>query len=143
MDEIAIRYFHFLGILCLTGALVVEHVTLASEIGQQQLRRLVIVDAIYGVSAGVVLLAGLALWLWVGKPAAFYTESWVFHLKLSVFFAVALLSLYPTIFFIRNRKNKADVISIPTSIIVIVRIELVLLAMMPLFAVLMARGYGL
>lgn len=142
MDDVAIRYLHFLAIMVMSSCLAAEHLLLTREISARRLRRLLLLDSLYGLSALTALGAGLALWLWVGKPASFYTSNPVFHLKLAVFVAIGLLSIYPTLFFIRQRKSGEGVIVVPGSIFWLVRTELVLLALMPLLAVVMARGYG-
>jgi putative membrane protein len=69
------------------------------------------------------------------------SKNWVFHTKLTLFIAIGLLSIYPTVFFLKNRKGKAEeVITIPTIIVWLLRFELLLLAIIPLLAGLMARG---
>ena len=97
-------------------------------------------DLVYGISAVIALVSGLGLWLWVGKPAEFYSVNWIFHVKLTLFILVFLLSLYPTRFFITHRKTE-ETVSIPKSIIMVIRMELLLVFIIPFFAVLMANGY--
>lgn len=143
MAEILVRYVHFIAIIMLSASLVVEHLLLSVDHSANRLRRLAAVDAIYGISALTVLAAGLLLWFVVGKPSAFYSQNWVFHLKLSLFGAIALLSIYPTIFFLRNRQKNPQEVRVPKVIVNLVRVELTLLFFIPLCAVFMARGYGL
>ncbi|RYZ95433.1 MAG: DUF2214 family protein [Moraxellaceae bacterium] len=143
MAEVLVRYMHFIGIILLSSALVSEHLLLSSENSINKLKRLAIVDALVGAGAIIVLTAGLLLLLVVGKPSEFYLKNWVFHLKATLFILIALLSIYPTIFFARHRKKNSLEFAIPKSIIMIVRLELTLLLFIPLCAVFMARGYGL
>lgn len=143
MEELIVRYLHFVGILLLAAALVGEHLLLASEIGARQFRKIMVLDAVYGGSAGLVLVTGLLLWFAVGRPAEFYTQNGVFHAKVTLFFVIGFLSIYPTVFFIKNRKNQQQIIRLPKRIISVIRIEMALLILIPLLAVLMARGYGL
>ena len=143
MEESLVRYAHFLGILILASTLVVENVLLKPNTNTDVFKMLTRVDGLYGLGAIITLLAGLALWLWVGKPKAFYTQNPLFHIKLTLFGVIALLSLIPTVFFIRNRNVPGDEIVVPHRIIRIKRIELVMLSVMPLLAVFMARGFGL
>ncbi|MCU0367973.1 MAG: DUF2214 family protein, partial [Cyclobacteriaceae bacterium] len=80
----------------------------------------------------------------IGKPAEFYTRNPIFLIKLGLFTVVGLLSSYPTVYFIKNRKgDAAEVLSIPTVIIWMLRLELVLIFIIPLLAGLMAKGVGL
>jgi putative membrane protein len=130
------------GIMTLSSALVAKHLLLSSEVSAQKIRKIAIIDGVYGVSAVVVFFAGLSLWLWVGKPAIFYSGNWIFHVKISIFSLVALLSIYPTIFFFKNRNSSSEKIKIPKIIIKLIRIELLLLMVLPFLAVLMSQGFG-
>ena len=96
------------------------------------------------VAAIVVLITGILQWITVGKPSAFYTKNWIFHLKIATFIVVGLISIYPTVFFAKAGKGKVgESVSVPDGIFWAVRIELLLLFTLPLLAVLMARGVGL
>ena len=142
MLEITIRYLHFIGILGIGSTLVAEYLLLKPALTVPEVRRLAFIDALYGLSAISVLAAGLTLWFWVGKPAGFYTANPVFHIKLVAFVLLGLLSVYPTVFFIRSRKTQAALVEVPGRVVRLIRIELAVLAVIPLLAVLMARGYG-
>jgi putative membrane protein len=91
-----------------------------------------------------LLTVGLTLWFGnVGKSSAFYSKNWIFHTKITLFALIGILSIHPTVFFIRKRKGSADeVIAIPKSVFWMLRLELLLLAIIPLLAGLMARGVG-
>lgn len=143
MWDIVIRYVHFLGIIMLSASLIVEHLLLHKSVSRQQFKRLLSSDLTYGVSAVLVLGSGLLMWLVVGKPAEFYTTNGLFHIKLTLFVLIALFSIYPTIFFIKNRRKTSDPVEIPARIILLLRLELALLVLMPLLGVLIARGQGL
>lgn len=143
LEDALIRYLHFVGIIGLAAALVAEHLLLAPRLSGPQLRRLARIDGLYGISALLVLGAGLTLWLGVGKPAAFYNLNGLFHLKVTLFVLLALLSIYPTLFFLKHRNSQADEVAIPKVIIMLIRTELLLLLVIPLLAVLMAKGVGL
>ena len=135
--DVLIRYLHLLAVIVLAGSLIIENIAIGKEISREDLRNLLKVDAAYGLSAGI------SLWLWVGKPSSFYSSNPVFHAKLTLFVLVALLSIYPTVFFLRQRKNQVEPILVPAGVIRVLRIELVLLAFIPVLAYLMARGVGL
>ena len=103
-----------------------------------------LLDKIYALSVIVVLGGGLALWFWVGKAAEFYSKNPLFHIKITLFLVVGLVSIYPTLFFNRERKGDADeVVMVPAAVHWCLRTELLLLLAMPLLATLMARGVGL
>jgi len=123
--------------------LVTEHVLVKAKLSNQDLKRLLVIDAAYGISALVVLSAGLMLWLWIGKPAGFYSGNPVFQAKLAAFILMGLISIHPTRFYLRHRKSTDAFIQVPKSVIHSIRAEALLLVLIPLLAVFMARGYGL
>ncbi|MBK7871279.1 MAG: DUF2214 family protein [Saprospiraceae bacterium] len=142
--EILIRYLHFISIFAVVSSVVAEHLMLKKQMTRSEILRISIVDAIYGISAILVVAMGLTLWFGVGKPAEFYTKNWIFHTKITLFIIMALLSIYPTIFFLRNRKGKDmdELVDIPKNIIMLIRLELLLVIIIPLLATLMAKGVG-
>lgn len=142
--EILLRYLHFVSIFTIAGVLISEYLLLKKTLTRAEIGRLSRIDAVYGLAALTLLSAGLTLWLGgFGKPAVYYTQNWVFHLKLTCFLLVGILSIYPTVFFIRNRKgNGSDLVPVPSSVFWMLRFELFLLAVIPLLAGLMARGVG-
>jgi putative membrane protein len=143
MEDVFIRYLHFIGIFILFSSILIEHLYLKKLIAVHEIKKLAVIDLAYGISAGIVLITGFSLWLWVGKPSEFYSVNPVFYIKISLFFIAALISIYPTIFFIRARRSASPIISVPKTVIMIVRMEILLLLIIPLLAVLMAKGYGL
>ncbi|MET1257568.1 DUF2214 family protein [Aliikangiella maris] len=116
LEEAIVRYFHFLGILVLVSALVCQHLLMAKEITPAQLKRIILIDRIYGVGALIVLSAGLILWFSVGKPPSFYSGNFVFHIKFTLFLLAALISAIPTIFYLKQQKSTQNII-VPKSII--------------------------
>jgi len=143
--EIILRYVHFISIFAIVGSLMSEHLLLKKEMTRLELGRIARIDAVYGIAALSLLAAGLTLWLGsIGKPAVFYTKNWIFHTKLTCFILIGLLSIYPTVFFIKNRKGNPDeLVKIPSIIFWMLRFEILLLFIIPLLAGLMAKGIGL
>ena len=124
--------------------LISEHLLLRKSLTRGEISRLARIDAIYGIAALTLLAAGITLWLGgFGKPAIFYSKNWIFHFKITLFLVIGLLSIYPTVFFLKNRKgDPAERITVPESVIWMLRAELLLLALIPLLAGLMAKGIG-
>jgi putative membrane protein len=142
--EILIRYLHFLSFILLCGSLLAENVLIRKSLTRKELGTLAKVDALFGVSAISVLIAGLLLWFVYGKGFAFYARNPVFHAKVTLFAIVGLLSIRPTVFFLKQRKGDPEqTIGVPKAITAMVRIEMGLVLAIPLFAVLMAKGIGL
>lgn len=143
MSYLLFRYLHFIAIFVFAGALVIENMAIKPIISGEDARNLAKVDAFYGASAALVAVFGLVLWFGVGKPSAFYSMNSIFHIKLALFVSIALLSIYPTVFFIKNRKSVAESIVVPTPLRALLRVQLVILCILPVLAFLMARGIGL
>ena len=142
-EFIIVKYLHFLGIFGVVGTLLIELFYVKSSMTRDQISRISKVDGIYGLSAIIVLFAGLTMWFWVGKPAELYSKNWIFHMKVTTFIIVGILSIFPTVFFLKQCKGSPnDQVTIPSKIINMIRLEVFLLFIIPLMAVLMANGIG-
>lgn len=143
--EIFLRYVHFICVFLIVGSLVSEHMLLKKSLTRRELKKIARLDAVYGIAALCLLVAGLTLWLSdVGKPAAFYSKNGIFHAKITCFALIGILSIYPTVFFVKNSKgDPEETIDIPSKIFMMLRLELLLLFIIPLLAGLMAKGVGL
>lgn len=72
-------------------------------------RRLAMLDGGYGATAGLVAAVGAARVVWGARGWGFYAENPFFWGKVGVFAAIALMSIKPTITFLRwARAAKAD-----------------------------------
>ena len=132
------------------GSLISEHLILKPGISKSQIRSLAMVDLIYGISAGIVLVTGLLRWFVADpKGAAFFNTNPLFHIKVTLFVILAVLSIFPTLKFLKWRKqviNGEDVDVTENDAkkqLMIIRIELLLLAIIPLLAVMVAGGIRL
>jgi putative membrane protein len=143
MTELVIRYVHFVGLISLSSMLVVQNLMMTKTLDRHWFKKLLIIDGVYGFSAMLTLSAGLGLWLWFGKPSEFYTNNIIFQIKLSLFLLVAIMSIPATVFFIKNRNIKEPTIEVPPFILRLKRVEIGILVVIPMLAVLMARGIGL
>ncbi|GJM11901.1 MAG: hypothetical protein DHS20C12_03040 [Pseudohongiella sp.] len=137
------RLLHFAAIFAFAGALVIENMAIKPRITAEDARNLAKVDAVCGVSAILVLSFGLTLWLWVGKPSEFYSSNPLFHAKIGLFFLMALCAIAPTLFFHRHRKSTEDDIEVPSFLRLLLKLQLALLVIIPVLALLVARGIGI
>ena len=140
MDYYLIKYLHLLGVLGVVATVAMESVLVKDKVSNHTMKQLSKIDAVYGLSSILVLLGGLGLWFWVGKPSEFYTSNLLLHIKIGLFVIVGLLSIYPTVFFIKNRKSDLDEIIIPKLILRLIYIELLILILLPFLAVFVAEG---
>lgn len=143
--EILLRYIHFISIFAIVSSLVSEHLLLKPRLKRREIDRLAKIDGVYGFMVLVLLGAGLTLWLGGhGKPTEFYSQNALFQAKLGLFLVIGLLSIYPTVFFFKNRRgDPAELVKIPNSILWTIRLELFLVFIIPFLAGLMAKGIGL
>lgn len=137
------RLLHFAALFAFAGAVVIENMAIKPKISGEDARNLAKVDAVYGSSALLVLIFGLVLWFGVGKPSEFYSSNPVFHAKLGLFLLMAALSIVPTLFFLKHRKSESAEIDVPAPLRLMLKLQLALLVVIPLLALLMARGVGL
>ena len=143
MDYILLRYFHFIMLFTLVSTVVVQHLLIEDQLPRKEIKRISLVDRMYGISAILAVASGLTLWFVVGKPQEFYSANWIFHTKVSLVVIVGLLSIVPTRFFIKNCKGEEDeIVSVPSKIKHLIRAQLLLIFLIPLLAVLMAQGRG-
>jgi putative membrane protein len=140
---IIVRYLHFVAIFGVVSAVVAQHMLIKEQMTRAEIKRISAVDGIYGISALVVLGVGLTLWFFVGNPSGYYTSNWIFHLKVGLFLIVGLISIIPTTFYLKNRKGTpTELVAIPRQLKMVIRLELLLLFLIPLLATLMANGVG-
>jgi putative membrane protein len=146
--EAAIAYLHFLSAFLLTAFVVTEFFLCRPGLQPAQVKTLARVDLYYLIAAAAVLISGVLRVFAVGKGASFYLGNPIFYIKLALFLAVGLVSIPPTLQFIRWQRalNAGEKRIAPDGDIGSARryiaLELVLLAFIPLVAVLMARGIG-
>jgi putative membrane protein len=143
-----------------TGLAIIHHllafglvIMLAMELAYLRgdtvpVKRLTGLDAGYGGVAVLVLLVGAARVVWGEKGWEFYQTNPFFWAKIATFSAIGLISIAPTIAFIRwSRAFKADPVFRPQAAEVrrmagLVRIEVLLLLPLAAFAAAMARWAG-
>ena len=138
-----LRYFHFFAIFGIAGTIIIENIAIQPAITSEDVRNLIKVDTVYQVCLILVLLIGLTLWVGVGKDSSFYSENPLFLVKIGLFTLLALISIYPTLFYWKNKDNNGEKIPVPSVVPLILKAKLALLLIIPLFAFLMARGIGL
>lgn len=97
-------FLHHIAAFTLVSALAVEFVLIRQDLTLAIAHRLPIVDAVLGISAGFLLVVGLLRVFFFEKGAAYYFHSHAFMTKFSVFIAVGLLSIIPTLEFLSWRK---------------------------------------
>jgi putative membrane protein len=136
----SLAWLHFVFAFILVGALAAEAFILRLPVDGRVARLLLRVDMFYGVSAVLLILAG--------KGWAYYQVQPFFWAKMATFAVIAALSVAPTRAFTSWVKAyNADAGFAPAEAELkrvrrLVTIEVHLIALLLLFATLMARGIG-
>ena len=143
------RLAHFAALFVVSATVLVHYIAFAPEITREDARNLYKVDLAFWAASAIAFIAGLVLWLGVGKPASFYSPNSLFHTKLGLFFGMLLCSIPATKFFrLEGRcdesEDDADVkIETPTLSRSLMRGKFLTLAVIFICAYLVARGVGL
>jgi putative membrane protein len=141
-----LAYAHFLAIFALASVLTGELYLLRRTLPADLFARLRSIDRWYGIIAGLVVITGL-LRLTLGlKGRDFYLHNPVFWTKMALFVAVGLISIAPTLAYLRWEKRAAPDGSLTlddaefgrTRALLLLQVGLFLF--IPLCAALMARG---
>jgi len=146
--EAILAYVHFLAILTMVVFISSEAALCRIEwMNEKVVERLARVDAIYGMAAILVLATGIARTIWGVKGSGWYWTNPLLHVKLTLFIIVGLISIFPTITYIRWRRQLRENKSLPSAAEVrktrrLVMIQAHILVVIPLFAVFLARGFG-
>ena len=142
-----LAWVHYVLIFALVSCLVAEVVFYAQALDAPTFARLRRVDQAYGMLAGAVILSGIARVVYSPKTAAYFLHNPVFWTKMSLFAAVAVLSIPPTLHFVRLRKavQPDGTVHIERKAYAATRTFLLaqtaLFVLIPLCAAFMARGY--
>ena len=100
--------FHHICVFGLFVILAAEMTLVRPGISAETVRRVVRIDGMYGLLAGLALVAGGLRVFYGAKAAEFYTHNPVFWIKLGLFLVIGLLSILPTLNYFRWRKALCD-----------------------------------
>lgn len=140
---------HFLAVFGIVATLFFEWMTFSPKPSYIEAKRLQICDRWYGLCAVVILFVGFARVFHFEKGKEFYFANPFFHAKLGLFVVIGLLSIYPTIRFIKwSAQTKQGLAPIVTereyrTIKALLSTQLILLVGVAICASLMAHGIGM
>jgi len=142
-------FLHFTAVFGIFATVFYEFLALGETPTLAEARKIQMCDRMYGISAMVLLVVGFIRVLYLEKGREFYFHNPFFHAKLTLFVLVGLVSIYPTIRFIKwgaqTKLGQPPQLAAGEyrKIRMALHIELVLLLGAALCASLMARGVGL
>ena len=141
-------WLHWLAIGVAWGLLLTEYWLCRRMPDRTQVRLLGMVDLGYQLALIASLATGLARAIYYGQDADYYLANRLFWLKITIFLVIVVVAVAPTLQYIRwNREARTAPSFAPlTREIERVRgsiaLGLGLWLILPLIAVLVARGYG-
>lgn len=144
--DAALSVLHFLFVLLVAGTLTAEAFVLRLPVDGRIARLLLRIDLFYGIGSVGLILAGVARVFWGAKGASYFAGEPFFWAKMATFVVIGLISIVPTRTFIRWNKaagadpNFAVDDAAAKKVRRFVMIEAHLLALVVIFAALMARG---
>lgn len=142
-------FLHFVAVFGVVATLFFEWFTFSEAPTLAEARRLQAADRWYGLFAMLLLVVGFIRVFYFEKGSAYYFHNGFFHAKLTLFVLVGLLSIYPTIRFIKwapdVKQGRAPVVPAEQfkTIRNLLRAEMLLLLGIALCASPMARGIGM
>lgn len=97
-------------------------------------------DKLSGAAAGIILLTGLSMLLWLAKPTSYYLTQPLFALKISIFVAASALIVLTKIEFKRAVSQAQVIWHVPRKVKVILITDLLGLFLMALLGYLVAHS---
>jgi putative membrane protein len=139
-------FLHHLCAFTLVSAVAIEFMLIKQELTLASARRLQVVDLVLGIAAGALLVVGLLRVFFFEKGSDYYLHSHAFHLKLTLFIVIGLLSIIPTMEFLswRGALRAGQVPTISPQklkrVTMVIHSELLAIVIILLCATIMARG---
>ena len=144
MLDLILAILHHFFVFALFGVLFAEFVLVRRGMDAAAAARVVAIDTWYGVLAAVIIIVGFSRAIFAAKGWDYYEHNAFFWAKIGTFAAIGLLSVPPTLTFLKWRRADAS----PTDDAVAkarryLWMEVALFPLLPAFAAAMARGYGM
>jgi putative membrane protein len=146
--DVILAIAHHVLVFALAGVLAFELGAVRPGMVQKEIARVAGVDLWYGILAAAIIIVGFMRANFAGKGWEYYSHNGFFWSKIGTFALVGVLSIMPTLAFIRWRRlAKADQSFTPAEVDLrtvkrFLWAEAGLFLLIPIFAALMARGYG-
>jgi putative membrane protein len=143
MLDLTLAIAHHILIFGIFGIIFAEFWTVRPGMSSAMVSRIASIDLWYGIFAAAVVVIGFCRAIFAAKGWAYYSHNAFFWAKIGGFAAIGLLSLPPTLAFIRWRKlavppSDSDIKTVRRYL----HTEVGLFVLLPVFAAAMARGYG-
>jgi len=143
MLDLSLAIAHHLLIFGIFGIICAEFWAVRPGVTSATVARIASIDLWYGILAAAVIVVGFCRAIFAAKGWAYYSHNAFFWAKLLDFAVIGILSVPPTVKFIRWRRSGTvpgdpDIRTVRRYL----HAELALFVFLPIFAAAMARGYG-
>jgi putative membrane protein len=148
MLDVVLAIVHHLLIFAIAALLTAQIVLIAPGLSAAGLQRAAAIDRFYGVLAGLILIVGFSRAIYAAKGWEYYSVNLFFWAKIAAFAVVGLLSILPTLrLVVWTKAERQAPGALPASddlarVRRVLWLEAAVFASLPVFAALMARGYG-
>lgn len=141
--DLVLAILHHVFVFALFGVLFAEFVGVRPGMDAAAITRIGMIDSWYGVLAALIVIVGIPRAVFAAKGWEYYEHNAFFWAKIAAFVVIGLLSIPPTVAFIRwRRKNISPADSDVAGVRRCLGAQLALFPLLPAFAAAMARGYG-
>jgi putative membrane protein len=143
MLDLSLAIAHHLLIFGIFGIICAEFWAVRPGVTSATIGRIASIDLWYGILAAAIIAVGFCRAIFAAKGWAYYSHNAFFWAKILDFAVIGILSVPPTVKFIRWRRSGTvpgdpDIQSVRRYL----HAELALFVFLPVFAAAMARGYG-
>jgi uncharacterized membrane protein len=142
-----VAYAHYASLLTCAGVLVVERLTVSSDMTFEHEERLWKADALYGIAGLVLAVSGYYRTVEYGKGWEFYSHEPIFWIKMALVGIWGASSFFPTIIILKRVFEQRETGSYPAMseklanrMTQVMNAELLAIAAVPFSATLMSRG---
>lgn len=144
--NVVLPWIHYVGVLLLTGAVFGKLYLMKTTPSADVVRTLVRIDRLEALSAVIVFGTGLARVWHGGKGAEYYWSNGLFHGVVGLFVLAALVSVIPTVRFLRwNRALDSGALPDAAAFRktrIFSHLMLTAIVVITLLITLVAKGYG-
>ena len=135
-----VKAIHICALLALLWASLRKNMLLApARLTGANAQRTARFDKLSAGAAGIMLLTGLAMVLWLAKPPAYYAGNAAFWVKMLIFVVASSLIVWTKVFI---RKAKSQALSpVPAAVRWVLRLDFAGILLMAALGYAVARGY--
>lgn len=142
--DLVLAILHHFFVSALFGVLFAEFVIERRGMAAATAARVATIDAWYGILAGLILIVGFSRAIFAAKGWLYYEHNAFFWAKIGTFIVIGLLSVPPTLAFLKwRRAGAAPADEAVAGARRYLWMQVALFPLLPAFAAAMARGYGI